>query len=195
MRTAPVKSRYSRAETLPVAREICAALRPCTRRIIVAGSLRRRRDPVGDVEILYVPDTEPGPAIDFFAGPSVVDRAAREIERLVSTCIIAPRILSAGRTAWGPKNKLAVHLATGIPIDIFAATEENWFSYLVCRTGPASLNTRLAILAQERGYQWTPYGPGFRHLSSGRVVPIESERHLFEFLGLDYLEPWERVNS
>ena len=37
--------------------------------------------------------------------------------------------------------------ASGIPVDFFATTEEAWFNYLVCRTGPAELNTRIASAA------------------------------------------------
>lgn len=45
---------------------------------------------------------------------------------------------------WGEKNKLAVHVRTGIPVDFFAATEANWWNYLVCRTGGEQNNIAIA---------------------------------------------------
>lgn len=41
-----------------VAAELCAALKPVCERLILAGSLRRRKPTVGDVEILYIGKTE-----------------------------------------------------------------------------------------------------------------------------------------
>jgi hypothetical protein len=41
-----------------------------------------------------------------------------------------------------PTEKASLRIAnrTGIPVDLFAATEDNWWNYLVCRTGPADSN-------------------------------------------------------
>lgn len=48
--------------------------------------------------------------------------------------------------------------------------------------------------AIERGWKWNPCGEGFSRLCGlGRDVhPVSSERDVFEFVGLEYLEPWER---
>ncbi len=53
------KTKYPRADAIAVARELCAVLKPVAARIIVAGSLRRQRPMVGDVEILYIPFQAP----------------------------------------------------------------------------------------------------------------------------------------
>lgn len=49
-----MKPKFPRQAALDATREILATLRPGCARVIVAGSLRRRREEVGDIEILYI---------------------------------------------------------------------------------------------------------------------------------------------
>ena len=83
------------------------------------------------------------------------------------------------------------HVPSGIPVDLFATTEACWFNYLVCRTGGADNNLAICFAAQRAGWKWTPYGPGFTR-GSGEVHLVRSEREVFEFVGLPYLEPEQR---
>lgn len=189
--TSPPKPRFLRQFALNVVREILSHLTPShCQRIIVAGSLRRRKEDVGDIEILYIPATEER-QVDLIS-TATVSLADEQIEAMVDRGIISRRLSKTGHPSWGTKNKLASHTATGIPIDFFATTEESWHNYLVCRTGPAASNTRIATIAQQRDYQWKPYGSGFIRLTDGKVFPMASEQSVFEFVGLPYLEPWER---
>lgn len=186
------KFRYPTSEAIEAARPILAALRPCVERIIVAGSLRRRKREVGDIEILYIPKMEeqtvPG---DLFAR-RMANLADQAITKVEAQGLLARRKNVKGSEVYGSKNKLMVHVASGIPVDLFSATETNWWNYLVCRTGPAASNTRIASTAQERGYQWNPYGAGFTRLSDRQIIPMDSEEAVFRFVGLPYAEPWER---
>lgn len=183
------KVRFDRAEALPVAREICNRLKPVCERLIVAGSLRRRKDRVGDVEILYLSRIETRP--DGLFETRSVALAEEEIARMILDGTLSKRENKTGGVAWGSKNKLAQHRC-GVPVDLFAATAESWWNYLVCRTGPAESNTRIASEAKRRGYQWNPYGAGFTHLEDGSVIAMNSEPAVFAFVGLPYREPWER---
>lgn len=186
-----MKTRYPRAAALEVARELCAVLIPACvpGRVIVAGSLRRRKEEVGDVEILFVPlhgmCNLPGELL-----PRHGNIAEAVIAVMEEGGILRRRLSKTGTESYGPKNKLMVHVASDIPVDLFTATEDNWFNYLVCRTGSAESNTRIAVAAQARGAKWNPYGPGFT--DHGRVHAMSSERAVFEFVGLEYLEPWQR---
>lgn len=176
---------------MAVARELCGALRPVTLRLCVAGSLRRGRQDVGDVEILYVAATEQRQRDLFHV--EAFDLAAAEIERLLRTGVLEKRVSLRGATSWGAKNKLAVHRASGIPVDLFAATEENWWNYLVCRTGSAESNQRIATAAIQKGWHWNPYGPGFSRdgppTAAREVVAVSSEEEVFAFVGLPYRPP------
>ncbi len=186
------KPKFPRAVALQVARELCAALTPACDRIIVAGSLRRRKQSVGDVEIVFVSKTGmlPRPG-DMFANDRV-SLAVAAIEKLCADGILAKRLNKLDSAMWGESNKLAVHVATGVPVDLFATTGANFWNYLVCRTGSADHNVKIASRAQDRGWKWNPYGRGFLNLRTGEIHPIASEQELFAFLGLPYVEPHER---
>jgi len=178
-----------------VAKELCDALKPVTERLIVAGSLRRRKAEVGDVEVLFVPRVAEYRAGLFAEDLRRVSLADDCLAGLISAGVLAKRPNSNGGFAWGEKNKLAIHVASGIPVDFFTATEANWFNYLVCRTGPGESNIRIASAAQARGWKWNPYGEGFSRVSGlgTEVYRVASERDVFEFVGLDFKDPWERA--
>lgn len=183
------KPKFPRAAALDVARELVAALKPVTDRLVVAGSLRRRKLQVGDVEILYVPKLHE--ERDGLFDTKQANLADRALAHLLGAGVISRRRNALGSEIWGARNKLAVHKASGIPVDLFEATDENWFNYLVCRTGGAESNIRIASTAQARGWTWKPYDRGFLD-ERGLWVPVACERDVFEFLGLRYLEPWQR---
>jgi len=170
---------------------MCRALKPACQpdRIIVAGSLRRGRRDVGDVEIVYISKVEtiPDGLFEVVQKP-VVDTV---LSRMLAERVIEMRQNKNGGTAWGQYNKLARHMESGIPVDLFAARPANWFSYLVCRTGSAENNIRIAGAARARGWKWHPYGEGFTD-SKGLLVPVESEQDVFEKVGLKYREPKDR---
>jgi len=188
-----VASRWPRAEAVAVARHVCRQLAPVCTRLIVAGSLRRRRAEVGDVEILYIPKFQTEQA-DMFATTqaNLVDRV---LGGMLASGEFAKRPNCNGGFAWGEKNKLALH-RSGIPVDLFTASESNWWNYLVCRTGGAESNIRIAQAAIQRGWKWNPYGDGFSRggalAGPAESHTVHSEREVFEFVGLPYLEPWQR---
>jgi DNA polymerase/3'-5' exonuclease PolX len=188
--TAGDRQRWPRAVALAVAEEIRAVLAPCCSRVMVAGSLRRGRAEVGDVELVYVTRFEnrqvPG---DMFSWANVA-LAEVEVAYMETLGLLARRKNVRGYETYGPKNKLMVHCATGVPVDLFATTECCWWNYLVCRTGPAASNIRIAQAAQRRGWQWNPYSVGFS--TDDAVHVVGSEEEVFRFVGLPCLEPEER---
>lgn len=197
------KQRWLWEHAQVVAQEICRALAPVCTRLEVAGSLRRRKREVGDIEILYVPKITKEPNPDNLFGELVdVNAADLEIRWLETTGGMLERRKNVkGSEMFGEKNKLMRHVRSGIPVDLFAATEENWFNYLVCRTGGAENNVAIASAAQRKGWKWNPYGPGFSceaHQGTYGEVPaqvrvVTSEEDVFRFVGLAYRPPCERT--
>lgn len=194
MNTTAEPIRHPRAAAIAVAKELCDLLKPLClpERLIVAGSLRRRKETVKDVEIVYV--SRRMSVADGLFDTRSIPSADAELERLLEIGVLARRRNVNGSEMWGEKNKLAVHAASGISVDLFATTEEAWFNYLVCRTGGKDSNTEIASAAQELGWKWNPYGPGFSRPSGLGLDErrMGSEREVFEFVGLPYKEPWER---
>lgn len=175
----------------PLSVKILDALRPCCApdRCLVAGSLRRLKHTVGDIEIVYVPRFGEVKGESLF--PATGDLAETEIEKWLAAGRLAKRQNVNGSVMWGPKNKLARHTMTRIPVDLFAATEANWFNYLVCRTGGAENNVQIASAAQRQGWKWNPYGPGFTD-ELGQIVPVRSEEEVYQLVGLIFRQPWDR---
>lgn len=189
-----MKTKFPRAAALEVARELCAGLKDCTTRLLVAGSLRRRKEEVGDVEILFIPIVAPRPdPTDLFGKEVQTDLATRWINDHEQAGVLARRLKSDGTTTWGAQNKLALHVASGIPVDFFAGTLRNFPCLTVCRTGSAETNQRICNEAIKRGLRWQPYGEGFADRMTGTTLKIcRSEQDVFAAVGLPYLEPWER---
>lgn len=191
------KRKWPHAEATEVAEKIVAALEPACESIIIAGSLRRRKPLVGDVEIVFVPKIFAGRATDLFAAPSNESCADVILGDMLKTGLLAKRQNVKGSQMWGPQNKLAVHVPTGIPVDLFVTNAESWWNYLVCRTGGAESNIAIAAAAKRRGWKWNPYGSGFSRggplAGEEEIHLVTSERDVFEFAGLRYLEPEQRV--
>lgn len=186
-----MKERFSNLVGMRVAAVLCAALKPVCARLVVAGSLRRRREEIGDLELVYVARTESRPdTADMFASVEVnlVDGVIAQWER---TGLLERRMNKNGQETFGAKNKLMRHVGTGLPVDLFETTEGCWWNYLVCRTGPAESNMRIATAALERGWRWNPYGPGFTR-EDGETRAMGSEEEVFEFVGLPWCRPEER---
>ena len=185
------KIKHPRDEAMKVAAELCRALKPATARLIVAGSLRRRKPEVGDIEILYIPNIEQRQdAAELLPKLVAVNLVDEILNGWLAAGVIVKRKSENGNEPWGAKNKFAVHAASGIPVDFFTATEANWFNYLVCRTGSAENNTAICNAAIARGMKWNPYGSGFTY--EGKTIEVTKEADVFELVGLKYKEPWQR---
>jgi DNA polymerase/3'-5' exonuclease PolX len=194
------KPKFPRAAALTVADWLIGLLEPHCTKIAVAGSLRRGRPEVGDVELVYVPRFGAQAAgleliPDERTRCNLADVCLAELESLGQ---IERRLNVNGRQTYGAQNKLVRHVASRIPVDLFATTEDCWHNYLVCRTGGEDSNVAICIAAQRIGWKWNPTGPGFSRPRSDlgadavETHAVTSERGVFDFVGLPYLEPEAR---
>ncbi len=162
-----------------IAESLKDLLEPACEKVAIAGSIRRQKPEVKDIELLAV--------LKYFAGGDMLDA---KIQTLIQLEVLGYRLNKLGRRIYGPQNKLMVHLPSGMAVDIFSTNEECWPVALVVRTGGKSSNIQVATAALRKGWRWHAYGSGFT-TPSGEVA-CRSERDVFEFVGLPYLEPWER---
>lgn len=181
---------FHRGDALKVAKELCDYLAPHCDRIIVAGSLRRRRLVVGDVEILYIPKTVTEK--DGLFDQVDVNLAEKAIQSLLEASILEKRPNTLGHSCWGPQNKLAIHKASGIPVDLFATDEPRWWVAKVIRTGPKETNLALTNGAIALGRKLHAYGVGVEDMTTGQIFPAGSEQEVFTLCGVPYAEPWNR---
>lgn len=175
-----MKDKFALREAEVVANELVALLKPVCDRLVVAGSIRRRRPEVSDIELLCIPK---------FSG--VVDLLDQKLKWLIGTRVLEYRPNKRGITTYGPKNKFLCHAESGIGVDIFSTDDECWAVSLVVRTGGETTNKEIASLALERGMKFHAYGRGFT-LASGSELVCQTEEDVFRAVGLRYLEPWER---
>ena len=173
-------TRIPYADAIAVANELSARLEGAAESIAIAGSLRRQRPTVGDIEILAIPRFEAG----------IVDLLDLTIKQLMAERVLDYRPNALGHAIYGPLNKLLLHVPSGFPVDIFSTDRAGWPVALVVRTGPAELNRRIAGRAIEKGWRFLPYGPGFQ--APDGIVHCHTEQEVFEAVGLPYREPWER---
>ncbi len=162
-----------------IAGYIKTLLEPSCYRIEIAGSIRRQKPDVGDIELLCIPK--------YIGG---IDQLDREIGSLFVKGILDYRRNKLGSTVYGEKNKLLLHKESGIGVDVFSTTEECWPVALVVRTGGERTNKRIAYTALKKGYRFHAYGRGFS-TPHGEII-CRSEQEVFEAVGLPYLEPEDR---
>jgi len=163
-----------------IAEQLKNLLEPACDHIEIAGSIRRQKPEVGDIELLCIPRYVDG-----------VDQLDRELGALAIQRILALRRNKRGSTTYGPKNKLMVHVPSGIGVDIFSCTEGNWGMALFVRTGPKEWNIRAMSRFRELGMQGHAYG-GIS-LSDGSELNCLDEAIVFRYLGWAYIPPERRT--
>ncbi len=164
-------------EAAAVADLVLHVLRPYVKRAVVAGSVRRKRPDVKDIEIVAEP-------VDVPDGLFGETRPA------------AQEILDAAR-AWGPIAKggdkyiqVADVLGSGLTLDLFLVTPPaSWGAILTIRTGPAEFSQRLVTALRGRFLRCEEG----RVLGRGRVeVPTPDEEAFFSACGVAWVPPEER---
>ena len=138
-------------------------LAPYCSRIEVAGSVRRRKPRVKD--------------IDFVLIPSDHWNFNQEVKNL-----------GERRAAGG---KLIRVISGAYQIDLYIATPETWATLFLIRTGSAENNIRLCTRARELDMSLHADGSGLLNARGERIAG-DTEQSIFNALGLKYQEPWER---
>jgi DNA polymerase/3'-5' exonuclease PolX len=164
-----------------IAEQVKALLESACERITIAGSIRRQKPDVGDIELLCIPKYSAG----------IIDQLDGEIGLLIGQEILGLRRNKLGSTTYGPKNKLLVHLESGIGVDVFSTTQEQWPVALFVRTGGKETNKDIASRALEWGLRFHAYGRGFTRADGSELI-CRCEADVFRAVGLAYREPWER---
>jgi DNA polymerase (family X) len=152
-----------------VAEEIIEALSPLAGRCEYAGSLRRCRETIGDVDILATAD-EPGPLMAaFVALPLVAEVIAR-----------------------GEK-KTSIRTTKGLQVDLRVVPAESWGAALQYFTGSKAHNIRTREIAVRAGLKLSEYG--LFEVESGDLVVSATEEEVYERLGLPWVAPTLREDG
>jgi len=165
------KGRFLLGEILPKVQEIISELKKLKeiKQISEAGSVRRRKETIGDVDILI---TSPNPkkVIDYFTVmPGVV------------------KIWGKGPT----KASVRLSVGVGIDVDLRVLPNSQFGSALQYFTGSKEHNIILRKIAIDKGLKLNEYGL-FR---GPKMIAGRTEKEVYAALKMDYIEPELRENQ
>ena len=143
--------------------EVVKRLSPYCSRIEVAGSVRRKKPQVRD--------------IDFVLIPSDLWNLHHEIMGLGQVRMSGMKIMRV--------------MAGSVQADIYVASEETWATLLLIRTGSAENNIRLCSRAKEMGWHLAASGDGLFN-EKGERIAGDTELSIYNALGLPWQRPEER---
>jgi DNA polymerase/3'-5' exonuclease PolX len=169
-----------------IADRLLSELGPYCERIEIAGSVRRGKPEVHDIEIVAVPKiTEQRDMFgNVFETGSEIDVAVRQLVQAEA------RLLKNG-----PRYKqIALPEPDGINLDLFLVLQPAQFGVLFAiRTGPAEFSKWLVTPRKDGGTL-----PSYCCVKDGTVLagdtimPMPEESDFFDFLGLVWIEPGQR---
>ena len=138
------------------------------KRLSLAGSLRRRKETIGDLDILAASD-KPLEVMEFFVNYNDVDR-----------------VLMKGST------KSSVILNDQIQVDLRVVEEKSYGAALQYFTGSKEHNVKMRSLAIKKGLKLNEYGL-FKKKNNEYIIG-KNENEIYKKLGLSYIEPELREN-
>ncbi len=160
----------------PQAMRVLAALEamPNVLKIAPAGSFRRMRETIGDLDFLVATEN-PLPIMAAFQSlPDVAE------------------VIGAGET------KSSVRFNNGLQADLRCLQPQHWGAALQYFTGSKNHNVKVRELAQKKGFSLNEYA--LTRESDGEDLLFDNEVDLYEFLGLSYIpaylrEDWGEVDA
>ncbi|HEY8496861.1 MAG TPA: DNA polymerase/3'-5' exonuclease PolX [Limnochordales bacterium] len=157
--------RFPLALALPVAQQLVRALGelPAVQRVALAGSLRRGRETVGDVDIV-ASSTDPASVMDAFVRTPGVEQ-----------------VLARGDT------KASIVLRMGLQVDLRVVRDDQFAAALHHFTGSKEHNVALRELAQTKGLKISEYG--IVRVDENKPLAVATEADVFAAVGLPFIPP------
>lgn len=180
------KIQLSHAET--IANSVLKHITPVLVRGEVAGSIRRQKEIVGDIEIVAISDQR------------------EELFRLLSDCgqLIKPGV--PGVIPWTFKSTskyIRLRLNEGMNLDLFMATPQNWGGLFLMRTGSAvdNLGNPFSGFVPSIFKRWKVMSGGGRMtdcmptMPTGEQLWVPEEQDFFDLLEMNFVPPELRASK
>lgn len=167
--------RLPRQAGLALANRIIHLIQPYCDRVEIAGSLRRGKPDVGDIEIVAIPKLTKG----LFGDEKV--RESKSIEIVLRNA--GYRLVKNG-------NRFKQIELDECKCDLFFTTPDRWGLIFAIRTGPAEFSHKLVTQRRYGGHLpsdlFVTDGLIWR---GGEVIPTPEEVDVFRVLGMNYVSP------
>lgn len=170
----------------------------CYERWEVAGSVRRQKPDIGDIEHVVIPQFDHSPP-DMFGMRIPISRLRIRVGQLMDQRTIKKHIYPDGRTRFG--EKYMGFSFSGVQHELWCATPDNFGAIFAMRTGPAEFSRMLVSQMPRHGFkQWNgslcrvEYVTGNGYCGTNQKctpVPCPDELTFFKAAGFDRVIPPE----
>jgi DNA polymerase/3'-5' exonuclease PolX len=162
---------------------------PFCERVVVAGSIRRGKKDIGDIELVAI--------------PKLRAEEASLWGDVLEVSLLEERLAQCEKSGWlrrvsgGPRYVKLVHVPSGLQVDLFVTTADQWGLILLIRTGPADWSQWLVTYARRVGLHVCGgrLRVGLLHADIGcqaQAIPTPTEEDVFRQLGLTFEAPENR---
>ena len=164
--------RFLYAHLIPIVEEVKAKLGsyPFIKKIEVAGSFRRGKETIGDLDFVVVSNRPEKVRLVFAHLPDV------------------KKVLAGGRT------KSSIRLSNGLQIDLRVVGEKRWGSAMNYFIGSKAHNIELRKFALSKGFTLSEYGLFKKVGKKKKWTAGQTEEEIYKRLGMQYIEPELREN-
>lgn len=163
-------------------------LAPFCEKLEIAGSIRRQRPEVSDIDFVVLPK------YGHLAGLKArCQRRCRVVKDGEQNYIVAMPISAAQREQLGHSGwevQIDIFIAHAGKRDLLQSIPSNYGSLLLCRTGSTAHNIWIVERAKANYMTWKPYEGVFD--PEGYCVAAETEEEIFRMIGVDWLAPERR---
>jgi len=134
-------------------------------RLEIAGSYRREKETVGDIDIL------------------VTTKSPQEVSDSIAKLPIIRDVIAHG------EKKLSFNVKNGLRVDVRFVKASQWGSALLYFTGSKEHNISMRKVAIKKGWKLSEYGL----FEDEKVIASKEEKDIYKALELEYCEPKERT--
>lgn len=173
-----MKTKLSDAIMRPLAETLVSRFAPNCERIEIAGSLRRLKSEIGDIEIVAIPT------------PALYEQ--------LDTLLTDGKIRHGQPKRWGQKLRTFLFDTIGgytIQVDLFLQPDPaTWGCNMMIRTGSQEFSKRMVTERSKGGFM--PDGYQIREARVWRgdtALPTPDELDVFMLWGMACVEPWDRT--
>jgi DNA polymerase/3'-5' exonuclease PolX len=160
-------------EARALAEKVCHQLVPYCEKIKIAGSIRRKKSQVSDIDIVCIPKTKP--VKDLFGMISHHERDPGFINV----------VNQWDKLKGDATGKYMQRMVEGHKLEIACATPDNWGNILLIRTGNSDFSHLIMKIVNSRGFTQKD---GFLYRNE-RMIHVPEEWVYFKTLGIPYVEP------